>query len=120
MVETLPEILIGRDHLEPVVNRDEDGADHDEGEGQAKIILEKPHPALVGLPRRGEKSDRTGLGGHDREPDRPPANARIALQIVPEIMIGMRLPPPVNRNHEERAKEHGIIEAAHKKKRLMK
>ena len=115
MIETLPEILIGRDDLEPVVNRDEDGADDDEREGQAKIILEKPHPALVGLPGRGEKSDRAGLRRHDGEPDRAPANARIALQIMAEIMIGARLPPAVNRNREQRAEEHGVIEAAHKK-----
>ncbi len=39
---------------------------------------------------------------------------------MPEIVIGTRLPPPVNRDREERAEEHGIIEAAHKKKRLTK
>ncbi len=120
MVETLPEILVGRDHLEPVIDRDEDGADHDEGKRQAEVILQKPHPALVGLARGGEKSDRAGLRRHDRESDRTPANTRIALQIMPEIMIGTRLPPAVNRNREERAEEHGIIEAAHKKKRLTK
>jgi hypothetical protein len=35
-------------------------------------------------------------------------------------VIGARLPPSVNRNREERAEEHRVIEAAHKKKRLTK
>ncbi len=37
-----------------------------------------------------------------------------------EIVIGTRLPPTVNRDREQRAEEHGVIESAHEKKRLTK
>ena len=120
LIEALPEILIGRHHLEPVIDRDEDGADHDEREGQAEIILDEAHPAFVSLPGCGEKSDRAGLRRHDGESDRPPANARVAVQIMPEIVIGTRLPPAVNRNREQRAEEHGVVDPTHEKCRLTK
>ena len=120
MIEALAEILVSRNHFEPVVDGDENRADHDERERQTEVILKKPHPAFVSLARGGEKSDGAGLRRHDGEPDRSPANARITPQIMIEIVIGARLPPTVNRDREQRAEEHGIIEAAHKKKRLTK
>ncbi len=115
MIEALAEIFIGGDDLEPVINRDEDRADDDEGEGQAEIILHETHSAFVGLPGRGKKSDRAGLRRHDGKADRAPANTRVAVQIMPEIVIGMRLPPAVNRNREEGAEEHRIVDPAHEK-----
>ena len=115
LIEALAEILVSGDDLEPVINRNENRADDDEREGQSKIILDKTHPALVGLAGRGEKSDRARLRGHDRETDRAPANARVAMQVMAEIMIAARLPPAVERDREQRAEKHGVIEPAHGK-----
>src|SRR4029079_13971619 len=104
------EILVGGHNLEPVINRNEDRADHNECEGKTKIILDKTHAALVGLPWSGEECDRARLRGHDREPDRAPANAGVAMQVMAEVMIAAGLPPAVDRDREERAEDDGVVE----------
>ena len=115
LIEALPEIFIRGDDFQPMINRDENRADEDDREGQPEVILHKPHPAFVGLPGRGEKRDRAGLRGHDREPNGAPANRLVAPEIVAEILIASRPPVTVKRDREQRADEHDIIDPAHAK-----
>src|SRR5881394_2123232 len=61
-IEALSEIFVGGENFQPLINRDEDGANHDEREWLSEIILNEPDPAFVGLTRHREKRDRAGLG----------------------------------------------------------
>ena len=82
-IESLAEILVGRENFQLLINRHEYGADHEKRERLTKIILDETDAALVSLARHGEKSDRPGLGRENRESDSPPADRFIALEIMP-------------------------------------
>ena len=81
-VEPLAEVLIGRVNFQPLIDRNENRAHNDQRERLPKIILDETYAALIGLARHGKKRDRPGLRREDREPDRSPSNARIALEIL--------------------------------------
>src|SRR5204862_8360910 len=74
LVEALAEIFVSGVNLEPLIDWDENRADHDERERLPEIILDEPDAAFVSLPRHREERDRPGLGREDREADGAPAN----------------------------------------------
>ena len=102
-----------------MIDRDENRADDDEREGQSEVVLDEAHSAFVGLARRGEKRDGAGLCRHDGEADRAPADRLVACEVMAKIVIVPRPPISVERDREQRADEHGIIDPAHEKKRLI-
>ena len=112
-VKPLAEIFVGGVNLEPLIDRDENRADHDERERLPEIILDEPDAAFVSLPRHREKRDRTGLGREDREADGSPANRFVAFEVLAKVRMIVSAPKPVERDREDRREEDDVIEPVH-------
>ena len=113
LVEAPANEFIGGEDLPFVIERDEDEAHHQHGERQSEIELHEPHPVQVALAGRAEKSDRTGLGGHDAEADGPPPG------VVPAPKIRLRgvglagLPDAIGDDEAEAAEKDQPVEPMH-------
>ena len=118
MIEPLAEIFVGGVNLQPLIDRDENRADHDERERLPEIILDEPDAAFVGLARHGEKRDRAGLGREDRKPDGSPADALSPLRYCAKIRMIVGAPKPVERDREDRREEDDVIEPVHENRRV--
>src|SRR5256714_529850 len=112
-IETLPEIFVGSENFQALIDRDEDRADHDERERLSEIILDEPDAAFVSLAGHGEKRDRAGLGGEDGEADSSPANRPVAFQVFAEVRVIVGSPESVKRDREDRREENEVIEPVH-------
>ena len=112
-VEAGLEDLIGRGHLQPVVERDGPDGQHDGGQGQAEVELHEAHAVHVGLARRGQERDGAGLGGDDREADEPPAVVPAAADVVVAGGGAAALVEAPQHHEEQGPAEDEPVQAAH-------
>lgn len=73
-------------------------ADHDHGQGDAKIILHKAHPVGIGLAGSGDKSDGAGLCADDAQEDQSPLHAAVGKEIAVEVVACTAFLHPVQDN----------------------
>src|ERR1700748_2672161 len=112
-VEALPEIFVGGENFQALINRDKDRADHDERERLSKIILDEPDAAFISLAGHGKKRERAGLSREHGKADRSPANRPIAFKIFAKVRVIVSAPKSVKRDRDDRREENEVIEPVH-------
>ena len=112
-IETLFKEFVGRIHLQPVeMWNGGDGEDH-HGDRKPQIELHESHSVHVGLAGSGEKSDGTGLGGHDREGDRVPGCGPVRQDVAIDIFFPARFPDTEDDHEYESGGHHNPVDSTH-------
>ena len=81
--------------------------------GRPRYIWHEAHAVVERLSGSREKGNRRGLGGHDREGDRPPALAAPGEQIAFEVFAAASFPNTIYDDADHRRHEHDPVEGPH-------
>lgn len=94
-------------------NGNKEDAYNDHGNGKAKIVLNKPHPISIGLSRRRNKSNGTGLCAHDAQQNQPPVHAAIGKKVAIEVTTGAAAVNTVDDYPNQTNSKYNPVELAH-------
>src|SRR5215470_8768140 len=89
--------------------------EYNHGQGQSKIILNKPHSVSVCLPGSCEKGDGTCLRTYDPEKYKVPGGTPVKQKIILEIFFFFAFIQSVQDYTDQRHNKYGPVDTAHEK-----